>query len=252
MREVIRRTKRARPVESAARTLAPLLDEAMATRLCGVLAPGEQLPDLAPFSRLIGAWLEKCRRVMESAASHLADVRGQLRRLRRERDRVSEDLRQQLLILRLRFDGMFRKEPAESFLLLRGETPRDPVELLIWASRAAGRLRDRGVVEPPSVWSGVILERASLAKFFEGYCDRLGQLLRAINDAESQEKHAISELDAAKKSVDRETGRVARFLEAAHELAGNEADARRIRPGVKRRGRPKKSRLKTGAGVSEV
>ncbi len=195
-------------------------------------------PSVRDMMRLSAADLtQRCETMVETDAA-LARSRAELRRCRAHRDRRKRRLYRQLAETRDLLKGLFGYQAACDLLGIRGPTPRDPHVLLKEARHAAGVLADPS--QTPADYDDV-LRLSDWAKLLEPLCDALDEAIDAVIAADAAEIGALDVQRQAIARFDRDYKHTARLYERALDWFGLPTLASTVRPGVKRRGRPRKA-----------
>ena len=193
--------------------------------------------------RFIAMDIEERGEVMVARDEDLARRRAELRRERRRRDRLAQEVYRELSQIRNFFVGILGYQQGCAYLDLKGPTPRDPFVLMVWARCAAEVLADAEKSPARDYAKGGKLKTSELAERLATGCTALQQAIDAVIMAGHAE---VAPLEAQRKAIaafDKKHKQGARVFEAALDFFGLPSLAETVRPGVKRRGRPCKQRL---------
>ncbi len=192
------------------------------------LPAGSQTIDLEDFQTFLGqdlARFEAELRAMDDLhARQLQRVRN-LRDLRRGRVR---DLRESLLQLKKTSDGYWGPGADQKIFQEDPRLPDDAAALCQLALRVYDTLTDPQF-RLPSAQPGVVVNPRLLAGGFAGPLAALADVLKRLDDAESESKHTQSVKDAKLEQLGHLTGQVFRFYESLYKLAGHDRLAKRLR-----------------------
>ncbi len=199
---------------------------------------------LAQFLRGHSFRLGRIRDRMVAADLALDRERRSLSEEIRRRDELVKKVYGRVVGLRDRFEDHVGRRRTTTRLLIEGETPRQPKELMLAARSAAGVVLDRDVwlPEPPV---GEVVVRRMVGQDLLDDCDALGASLEAIHFKESGEQGAISVREQTIAVFDEARANLGRFVERALEFHGMPTLAATVRPelaGTGRPGRPSKKR----------
>ncbi len=202
----------------------------------------ERAPSIEDLMRLAAAELEDLCRAMVEADAALHSSRATLRRRRRRRDRRASRLYDFLATTRKLFKGLFGDRAVIDHLGLRGPTPRNPRILLTDARYAGAALADPERELECSYSASGWFKTSAMARRLGTRCDRLAEALAAVISADAAESAAQELQRRAIEEFDPCCLKTARLFERLLDDLGLPTLASNVRPGVKRRGRPAKSR----------
>ncbi len=247
------RIKRCLTVVVAGYAFAAILSEAARRMMHDFLhrqredGAGDETPEDAPavedLIRLAAQELEERCRAMVEADDALKRSRASLRRWRRRRDRRAQDVYDFLTTVRKFLRRLVGYAPIDR-LDMSGPTPRNPTVLLNRARHAAGILADPDK-EPECSFADSDdgrLKTSGMARRLTARCDRLAEALAAVTAADAAEAAALEAQRQAIADFDPYCLKTARLFERSLDKLGLPTLASSVRPGVKRRGRPAKSR----------
>ena len=189
----------------------------------------------------LGREMEQRGQRMLAADRTLDDAREESRRLQQWRDRLAKSLYQEVGELRRRVHAVLgRRSGVEYLRFLGGATSRDPVELARQARRCHEVLT--ADAPPASPVRGVLHQWGTIAESLRSSAKELARAARDVYSAHAAEILALRNQRQAIEDFDALYRRGTRFLEAQLDIAGLPSLADRIRPGVGRRGRPRKEK----------
>ncbi len=166
--------------------------------------------------------------------------RAEHRTARSRRNQLAKKVYRELSDRRRFFMGILGHRQGCDYLDLEGPTPRDPGSLLHWARVATKVLADPEKVPPSRYAKEVRQGTAQMALRMEALSLALHEAIKAAIDAEQAEIAAIAAQRTAIKRFDLLHKRTAHLFEATLDYFGLPSLAGTVRPGVKRRGRPRK------------
>ena len=187
-----------------------------------------------------GVALGRARDRMIAADRVRERERAALEEDRRRRDELVKTIYGRVVWARDLFEERVGRRRITSRLAVKGETPRDPKQLLQVARLAAGRIADPDVALANPA-PGVHVPERMVGKNLLAECEALEASVTAIDLRESEEKHVISVREKRIAEFDELRGKVGRFLERLLELVEMPTLAAAVRPelaGTGRRGRP--------------
>ena len=233
---------------SVAYGCAALLDAGLAEQLGPASAAEEGLDCGGRLAVRSAQRLQLLKHNLEVCQEALARIRDELHGWRRQRQRLSATLYDNVKTLRGLLRGVCPDDEGDTFLGLHGTLPRQPKELHAASGPVVRRLADVEwpMPEHPN-WFKV--DRGEVVRSLIEAYDELGRVLAAIKEGETREAVAQAAKMRAAEAHKNFLDKSARFLEAALELAGLDDLAVTVRPNVGRRGRPRKKELPAATGL---
>lgn len=222
-------------VAAATRIHTDTVRAALEAVLGPVMGEGEAVPDVGPLHVAMGSYLEHLEGRLVTADNATLAERLEERSPLRQRDEAAAALHARMVEVRAALEGIYGPLGSE-LLAIDGRTAQDPVVLHRQAGLAVERLR-AGDTLPP-VLPGLQADPLALAAVLEPPLEQLGQALRALNEERKRTQEALVVKQGLLADYGFNVRWVARLLEALYMVAGLPGLAERVRPAVRRRGRP--------------
>ncbi len=222
--------------EALTRSFLPAADDAAPTASLGA----------GVLLRCVGRQMLQTCRAMLTADAEVDRVRGAQRRNRRRRDRAATRLYREVVEIRRYLKGFHGRMDASGLMDFSGPTSRDPANLHgqarylshLQSARAAGdeEAPDRPLRSLPAAGG------RALAADLEPLCDELEQALTAIIDGGCHHAGALVAQRRAMAEYDAAFQHGTALVEQQLDVAGLPTLRDSVRPGIGRRGRPRKVR----------
>ena len=232
-KQIVDRTKDSIAVLASVNAHARLVETRLGELLKPHLRKGETMPDVSRLLELIARVVEARTEVMTGAdTSHqteLADDEG----FRRQRDERTADLVTIITQAREALDGVYGSGAIQRYGI-KGTTPRDPAQLVAFATAMAQKLHAEALPAPR--FTASVDRKAIAAEIRAGLAplqDAIDHVAREVREAEG----TLVARDAAVETFDATFSRAAATFVALYRLAGEDELAARIRPSVRRPGR---------------
>ena len=208
----------------------------LVSRLQGAFAPrqGLQVPDWQALLPVLGDHLRQAQERMSASDTAHEDELADDPAERDARDTQAEAVRGQLVRLRDLIRGVYGGQVERS--VFSGPAPRDTARLRKYGEEVAGRLTSLG--SPPPVVAGASLDTASLGATLGEDIARLGSALDAVTLEERQSQATLARKNEAIDAYDRAFQGVSTLFTGLFILAGQDDLADRVRPSLRRPGRP--------------
>ena len=227
------REKSTNAVLAAARTHGALAAEAISGALQGMLAKGEEQPDLSLLIQLCTRVLDRSiRAVVTADAAHEAELADDADP-RRRRDEHAATLNGDIVELKEIVTGLLGRAVLQP-LRLEGTTPRDPLALMRHAEGVVEALKTAKL--PKSRVRGATFHAKEWA---ERLTETAKALASALQDVAREAREAEATLVAKNRALaehDRVFGDMATLVSALLRVGGEDELAARVRPSPKRPG----------------
>lgn len=249
---VMKRVSVAQGVEHAIEVHGADVAAGLAERLDRELRDGEEAPDwefvLELIRRAIASEREELLAIDRAHLDELADDIEPKLRLKK----LTQEAYRRVIEFRRGFDDAF-KAPGIKIFGIKGRTPKDPHPLSGLVEQILRRLQDPGL-ELPRKRTGFTVDLPFWTKRFEKIFKKLDQALADTTREKPQSHLTMANRHRGLKGFDRFFGPVARLLEAAFELAGFKAWARKLHPKIYRpdRIRKRKEAKKAAQAASQA
>ncbi len=191
---------------------------AVSERFGGRRGAGGDFVDVHGLQRALADELEAMRAGLESWAERCEGERERGSALRRHRNDLELELREQLLGLKNGLSGAFDESTARQLLRPVGQLAGSPPALQHQAEQLQANLTDPAFELPPP-GPGVEVDLALAAASLEGPKAELGQTLAALADCDAAVRHARARRDEERERLEDLSGKVERLDRSLRDLA---------------------------------
>ncbi len=200
------------------------------------MSEDQEMPDLEHFVLCLAEKLEDFRQRLTAIHNRHRHELQVDRNLRQARDGFAADTRERVLQLRNSLNGLYGAGGATRIFEDSAPIPIDPVALHQYVGHLRDNLGNPEFPMPEPLQEGFVLDREAAIRDFDAPFQRLGEVLRKLEVAQSASKHSQSLKDQEIAAAAEFTGRVGRFLESLFDLAGFDRLSGRLRRSSRRGG----------------